>query len=228
MFGESWKNLAAFRLQNIAWLSPNTSAAGILERCMILPPTVLTVALPTLLAFNGLLGRTAFAADEARLLDLDGRAANPFKCKAKLIAFIFVRTDCPISNSYAPEIRRLDERFAKDGAAFWLVYPSEDELPAAIRRHLSEFSFPCGALRDPRHVFAQRSKVQVTPEAAIFRPDGTLVYSGRIDDRYADFGKAKPEATRHELAEALALALEGKLAPPAAGPAIGCFIEDVK
>ena len=174
MFGESWENLAAFRLQNIAWLSPNRSTPRILERCMILPPTVLTVALPTLLAFNGLLGRTHFAADEARLLDLDGRVVNPFNCDAKLVAFIFVRTDCPISNSYAPEIQRLHERFAKDGVAFWLVYPSEDELPAAIRRHLSEFSFPCGALRDPRHVFAQRSKVQVTPEAAIFRPDGTL------------------------------------------------------
>jgi hypothetical protein len=195
---------------------------------MILPPTVLTVALPTLLAFNGLLGRTNFAADEAGLLDLDGRAANPLNCDSKLVAFFFVRTDCPISNSYIPAIRRLHEQFAKDGVAFWLVYPSEDELPAAIRRHLSEFNCPFGALRDPRHVLTQRSRVQVTPEAAVFRPDGTLVYSGRIDDRYADFGKAKPEAARHELAEALALALEGKSAPPAAGPAIGCFIEDVK
>jgi hypothetical protein len=195
---------------------------------MILPPSVLTVALPALLALSSLLGQHRSAADEAGLIDLDGRPANPFNSHAKLVAFVFVRTDCPISNSYAPEIQRLHERFAQDGVAFWLVYPAEDESPAAIRRHLREFNYPCGALRDPHHVLTQRSKVQVTPEAAVFRPDGALLYSGRIDDRYADFGKAKPEAARHELAEALALALGGKSAPPAAGPAIGCFIEDLE
>jgi hypothetical protein len=36
---------------------------------------------------------------------------------------VFVRTDCPISNRYAPELRRLQDRFAPRGMAFWLVYP---------------------------------------------------------------------------------------------------------
>lgn len=196
---------------------------------MILPPRVLKVVPLMLFVLVGLLGEQRSVAAGLRLLDLEGRSANPFGNKgAKLFAFIFVRTDCPISNSYAPKIHLLQEKYAPQGVVFWLVYPSADESPSAIRRHLSEFNYACGALRDPESVFAKESKVRVTPEAAIFRPDGTLVYHGRIDDRYVDFGKARPEAARHELSQALACALAGKPVPPAAGPAIGCFIEEVK
>ena len=195
---------------------------------MNLPSGILKFALTALLAFGGFFTLHSASAVPAKLLDLEGRPADPFGDReAKLLAFIFVRTDCPVSNNYAPEIQRLQARFAPSGVVFWLVYPTPDETPDAIRRHLREYRYPEVALRDPRHVFAKRAKVRVTPEAAIFRPDGTLLYHGRIDDRYVDLGKARPKATRHEFADALALALAGKPVPPAAGPAVGCFIEDV-
>lgn len=196
---------------------------------MFLPPKALKALTVMLLICAALLGQQHAFATEARLLDLHGEAVHPFSDKrAKLFAFIFVRTDCPISNSYAPKIRLLHEQYAARGVVFRLVYPAADESPAAIRRHLSEFNYPCEGLRDPGSHFAKLSKVRVTPETALFRSDGTLVYHGRIDDRYVDFGKAKPEATRHEFADALASALAGKPVAPAAGPAIGCFIEDIR
>lgn len=185
------------------------------------------LVLALLIACSGLFVPQCFAAAPgSRLLDCDGHEANPFThTTAKLLAFVFVRTDCPVSNSYAPEIQRLYARFAPLGVAFWLVYPDADESPVAVRKHLKEFSYPCGALRDPGQTFAKQAKVDVTPEAALFRPDGELLYHGRIDNRFADFGKARPKATRHELADAIADALEGKPVQPAVGPAVGCFIE---
>jgi hypothetical protein len=162
------------------------------------------------------------------LCDLAGHPANPFAdSKDHLIAFLFVRTDCPISNGYAPEIRRLHDLFSPRGVAFWLVYPASesDESPDAIRRHLRDFSYPFGALRDPHLAFAKRSRVEFTPEAAIYRSDGALLYHGRIDDRYADFGKLRPQPQHHDFADALTQALAGKPVTPASGPAVGCFIE---
>jgi hypothetical protein len=161
------------------------------------------------------------------LLDLDGRTAAPFRNpQAKFFAFIFVRTDCPISNSYAPEIRKLHQEFAPQGVTFWLVYVDADETPVAIRQHLRDFNFPCGALRDPRHLFVKRSQVRVTPEVAIYRPGGALIYHGRIDDRNVDFGKRRPAPTQRDFADALIHALAGKQVAPASGPAVGCYIED--
>src|SRR3989442_1606376 len=63
-----------------------------------------------------------------RLLDLAGQEINPFQSsEAKWVAFIFISVDCPISNRYAPEIRRLHAKFAGRGVKFWLVYPNADE-----------------------------------------------------------------------------------------------------
>src|SRR4051812_23488421 len=122
---------------------------------MALPISLTKIALPLILASVALLPHRHAGEGGARMLDLEGHTSNPFASPdAKLLAFIFVRTDCPISNSYAPEIRRLHDRFASSGVSFWLVYPSADESPEAIRRHLREFDYPCGALRDPRHAFA--------------------------------------------------------------------------
>lgn len=165
----------------------------------------------------------------AQLLDLDRHFVDPFRdSAAKLLVFIFVQTDCPVANASAPEIIRLHGQFATRGVTFWLVYPDANESASAIRGHLREFAYPCEALRDPKHLFAKMSRVRVTPEAAIYRPDGTLLYHGRIDNRYVDLGKARQEATRHDLALALAQALAGHTVTPAPEAAIGCFIEDLK
>jgi hypothetical protein len=146
--------------------------------------------------------------------------------EAKVSVFFFVSTECPVSNRYAPEYRRLQEQFASRGVRFWLVYPNADETPDAIRRHLKEFALPIGALRDPRHVLVKRALAQVTPEAAVFDPNGQLVYHGRIDNRFPDLGKERPAATSHELKDVLDAILAGKVVPSATVPAVGCRISN--
>src|SRR5258705_11944192 len=45
----------------------------------------------------------------------------------KVVVCLFTRTDCPVSNSYAPEVRRIYEKFSPRGGGFYLVYPDPDE-----------------------------------------------------------------------------------------------------
>jgi hypothetical protein len=157
--------------------------------------------------------------------DLQGRAVNPFQPRAaKAVVFFFVQTDCPIANRYAPEMRRCCERFSAQGVAFWFVYPHAEEPAEAIRRHADEHGLGGGVLRDPQHRLVAAARARVTPEAAVFSPDGRLVYHGRIDDRYVTFGKERPAPTRRDLIEALDAMLAGKTVRPRSAPAIGCPI----
>jgi peroxiredoxin len=163
------------------------------------------------------------------LLDLSGRHVNPLRtAHARALVFVFTRSDCPISNRYAPEVRRLHEKFAPRGVAFWLVYPDPNETPQAIREHLKEYSYAFGALRDPEHSLVKLTEAKVTPEAAVFVPGGRMVYHGRIDDLYVDFGKTRRTPTTHDLEQAVESVLEGKPVKEASTPAIGCFISDLK
>lgn len=159
------------------------------------------------------------------VLDLEGRVTNPFQAtNVKARVFIFVSNECPIANRYAPEIRRLYGQFATNTIPFWLVHADPDETPEAIARHMKEYGFTCGVLRDPQHVLVKRAKVSVTPEAAVFGADGRLLYHGRIDNWYVDFGKARVAATQHDLQRVLEAVMEGKPVRPKATRAIGCYI----
>lgn len=168
------------------------------------------------------------AAADVRLRDLDDRLVDPFATAAntKAAVFLFVSVDCPISNRYAPEVRRLHDKFARQGVAFSLVYPNPVEPVAAIRRHLAEYSYPMRALRDPRHDLVKVAGATITPEAAVFDRSGRLLYHGRIDDRYVSLGLERPAATRHDLDEVLSDIVAGKPPRQQSAQAVGCFIAD--
>src|SRR5256885_2236573 len=167
------------------------------------------------------------SSSDAGVVDLAGHALDPFDAaEAKAIVFIFISTDCPISNRYAPEIRRVEEEFARSGVRFWLVYADADTSSDAIRKHVKEYHLPQQVLRDPRQTLVRLAQVRVTPEGAVFLPGGPLVYHGRIDNRYADLGKERPEATQHDLEEVLKAIVQGKPVPFSTGKAVGCYIPE--
>ncbi len=160
-------------------------------------------------------------------LDLAGAPAHPFPMgNVKATVLLFVSTDCPIANRYAPEIRRLQELYAPKQIRFWLVYADPETSAEAIRGHLAEYHLPATALRDPQHVLVKMARARVTPEAAVFISPERLVYHGRIDNRYVDFGKMRPAPTIHDLQEVLEAVLAGQSAPRATAPAVGCYLSD--
>ena len=168
-------------------------------------------------------------AQAASALDLVGRAVDPLgDSRSKLVVLVFVQADCPLSNRYAPELQRLHAAFSARGVAFWLVYPDATETPDAVRRHLADYGYRMDALRDPAHALVRRSGVRVTPEAAVFAPGGRLVYRGRIDDRVVELGRVRPEASAHDLEDALEAALAGRPVRQAEVRAVGCFIADLE
>ena len=174
-----------------------------------------------------LLGSVLTAAD-VRVRDLDDRPIDPFNAPAgtKAIAFIFVSVECPISNRYAPEVRRLYDKFTAQGITFSLVYPNPVEPVAAIRRHLKDYSYPMRALRDPRHELVKMAGATITPEAVVVDPHGRVLYRGRIDDRYVSLGLERPVATRRDLDEALTDITAGRAPRQTTTQAVGCFIAD--
>lgn len=159
--------------------------------------------------------------------DLEGRAVSPLDDDVAATVLLFTRTDCPISNRYAPEVRRLHDRFAPQGVRFWLVYPDPKATADGIREHLADYAYPMGALLDPQHALVRATGARVTPEAAVFVRGRGLVYHGRIDDRFPGFGQARAEASSRDLEQALAAVLDGRDPPVAVTEAVGCYLADI-
>jgi thiol-disulfide isomerase/thioredoxin len=161
-------------------------------------------------------------------LNLAGNPVDPLKLTGgKVVVLVFVRTDCPISNRYAPTIQKLSAE-NEGKATFWLVYPSKSESADVIRKHEREYGYKIPALRDPQHVLVKESLVQITPEVAVFDAQRHLVYHGRIDNLYEDIGRARNVATTHELKDAIAAGVSGKNMDMSATHGVGCYISDVE
>jgi len=145
----------------------------------------------------------------------------------RAIVFIFTSTDCPISNRYAPELKRLAATFVPRGVLFRLVYPNPAEDVTAIRTHMAAFAYggATQALRDPKQALAKFVGATITPEAAVYA-GGRVQYRGRIDNRFVDFGVDRPAATEHDLYAAIAAVLAGKPVPHPETQPVGCYIAD--
>lgn len=164
-----------------------------------------------------------------RLLDLDDRSVDPLApSQAAARVFIFTRADCPISNRYAPTIHQLQADFEPRGVEFILVYPDPDATPMSIRDHMAAYALYCTALRDPRHKLVELTGAAITPEAAVFDRDANLIYCGRIDDWYVDFGKSRAMPSSHDLRNAVEAALDGSPVAQRRVPAVGCLIADLR
>ena len=161
-------------------------------------------------------------------VDLAGKPVDPLRADpGKPVVLIFIRTDCPISNRYAPTIQRLSAQYAGK-AAFWLVYPDKSESSAAIEQHLHDYGYKLPALHDPQHALVKLGEAQVTPEVAVFDASGQLVYHGRIDNWYVTFGHARSAPTTHELDDAVQAVLKGSKPQVATASGVGCYISDLE
>ena len=184
-------------------------------------PLLFGIRIPCLFLVAGLIGQAA-------TLDAAGRAIDPFASPAHVRVFIFARTDCPLTHRYAPELQRISREFNDSGLDFWIVYPDPAETKQGIEDDFSQYGFPGKALRDPRHELAARAQVSVAPEAAVFDGSGKLIYHGRIDDQWIDFGKARPVARVHDLENVLTALLAGRPVPERETRAVGCSLADVQ
>ncbi|MGZ5529927.1 MAG: thioredoxin-like domain-containing protein [Limisphaerales bacterium] len=151
---------------------------------------------------------------------------SPLKSNAKVVVLVFVSSECPISNKFAPELERLSHKFPTNEVSFNLVYPNASDSESKIAEHRRDFNLTGTYLRDPNHTLTKTAHATITPEAAVFDAHRNLVYRGRVNDQYLALGKGRPEPTQHDLEDAIKATLDGHKPKHAHIEAIGCFIQD--
>jgi thiol-disulfide isomerase/thioredoxin len=190
-------------------------------RIFLLARAVITIILACLFSFYSLLARQT-------VTDIHGSADEALaQGRGKVLVLIFVRTDCPISNRYAPLLQEMNKKYGQR-ASFQLVFPDKTESTDKIRHYLQEYSYQLPAIRDLDHALVKRTMAKATPEAAVFDAKGQLVYHGRIDNLYEHIGQSRRVATTHELADAIEAASKGLNPPISTTEAVGCFISDLE
>jgi len=144
--------------------------------------------------------------------------------KSRAVVIFFTTIDCPLSNSYVPEMNRIRTDYANRSVAFYAVQTDTTIAAAEVRKHANEFGFSFPVLLDAKQVLVRLTGATATPEAAVLSGDGQLLYLGRIDNRVVDFDKRRAAPTESDLRNAIDAVLAGR---PVARPktdVVGCGI----
>jgi hypothetical protein len=158
--------------------------------------------------------------------DIDGREVNPLAPIGAASVLFFVTHDCPIANSYAPEIQRICADYRSKGVACSLVYVDPTLDAPGVRKHITEYRYHADVtpILDRTHNLVDATHATITPEAVVVAHDGAIVYRGRIDNFYAGLGKPRRQATQRDLRIALDEVLAGKPVSHAEVQPVGCYI----
>jgi peroxiredoxin len=143
---------------------------------------------------------------------------------ARLIVLFFIMPDCPVSQSYVPEMNRIAGAFGGRGVTVAAVQTDAAVPDDAVARHVREYGYQFPVLLDPKHVLVRHVGATITPEAAVLSPDGRVIYRGRIDNRVVSIGTRRPQATVFDLRDALEATLAGRAVAEARTQAVGCLI----
>jgi len=187
---------------------------------------MLTIIVALLLAL--LLSPVAPAEAPNAVFDLAGRPVHPLDdSAARGVVLVFVRTDCPLSNRYAPVLNALYDKYSALGISFWLIYVDPHQSRDQVRHYAAGYGYRARVAIDPRHLLVHTSGARVTPEAVVF-VHHVLVYRGRIDNRYPELGLSLPRPTRSDLNLTLSAIVSHHPVPEKTTRAIGCFISDLE
>ncbi|MCE3018181.1 MAG: redoxin family protein [Pirellula sp.] len=160
--------------------------------------------------------------------DTDGNEhAVPCKKGTRGVVLVFINTECPIANAYHPTLRRLREEFSDSRFDFVMVHADANLKTDAARKHQKDYEITWPIVLDSGNKIARHVEAKVTPEAIVVDAKGDVLYRGRIDDRYQDYGRKRPEPSTHDLKVAMQAIVEGKSVPTPETKAIGCVIRYV-
>ena len=172
--------------------------------------------------------RTVFRQDALmwQFSDITGKTIRPFDDDTvKALALVFIATDCPIANSFQPELKRLQKTYSEQGVRFVMIHPYAETTADQARQHVADYSIAAPVVIDTNQSISRRVNATVTPQAFVFARGQSLpVYQGRIDDTYATYGRKRQKATSRDLANALKAVVHGRPIANAKTDAVGCII----
>jgi len=118
----------------------------------------------------------------AQIKSTEGVMLRPLEPSGAANVLLFVATDCPIANGYAPEIQRMCKAYAPSGVRCQLIYEDVGVAAETVRRHLAEYGYSgATAAIDGDAAIAKRVNATVNPRSGRHRSrrHGALPWTDR-------------------------------------------------
>jgi len=144
----------------------------------------------------------------------------------KAIVLVFLGPECPISQRYVPELNRIAKEQRTNAVEFCGVLSAPSITHTQAVTFVKEYALNFPVLFDEAGALGRWLHPTHVPEVFVLKPDGDVVYRGRIDDWYESPGKPRAVVRHHELRDALTALNAGRAPPRFFAPPVGCYFEE--
>jgi len=169
-----------------------------------------------------------FAIDFVRVLCHDILPPPEPRQNSPFHLIVFYSSECPICKKTARPLADIIQEYAPQGLNVTLVFPGSFEQKKKVERFCKEHrlsdNIKTSVVFDKSHEWVRKYHASITPEFFLISPQGDVLYSGALDDRFVKVGVQKPFAEKHYLKDALQAALNGREIPLKRTEPIGCYI----
>lgn len=141
-----------------------------------------------------------------------------------IIVFAVLSPHCPISNASLPELNRIAQDFGLNRDSMIAVVPESMATREEADSLDGKFQLAFPAEYDQENRLTDSLAATHTPQVFV-QVDGTIVYSGRIDDRFTDLGQRRDHARSQDLRDVLTALQSGQTPEPRSTEPVGCVIE---
>lgn len=145
--------------------------------------------------------------------------------KKSINIFVFLDTECPISQQYTRNLEAIRLEFSQKKVRFWAVFPTKGVTKQEIVAFQKKYNFQYPSIIDYDKKLSVKLDAKTTPEIFVVNDADKILYQGAIDDLYYDLGKKRLKASIFYLKDALNSVIEHQPITIKTTVAIGCDIE---
>ena len=156
---------------------------------------------------------------------LDGKAFELARLHKKLIAVVFLSSECPLCQNYSLVLNKLQTRFENDLDVVG-VFPGKSEQIASCRMFRKKYNIQFILLTDTLRKLDGLLGARITPEVFLLDHNKNLIYHGAIDNWVVALGTTRIKTTENYLEDGVEEFLNGTPVKIKEKPAIGCLINN--
>ncbi len=142
--------------------------------------------------------------------------------------FIFLDTECPISQRYTSYLQELSAKFQQSNVSFFGIFPTANVHEDDLKVFGEKYNLTIPFVIDKFHHITKLLDATATPEVFVLGKNQEILYQGMIDNKYYDLGKSRSQASEFYLVNALEAILKNQKPQIPYIQAIGCDIERIQ
>lgn len=143
-----------------------------------------------------------------------------------LSLFVFVSPECPLCENYTKDFTALRQEFSKDSLLIYGVFSGEKlYTEKQILKFKSKYKLDMDFVLDKNYDIATYFKAEVTPECFLVDTEGSIVYSGKLDNWLGKLGRRRQYVSQYYVKDAINSIFNGDSIKVKHTEAIGCLLQ---